>query len=46
MEWREEFEDPVLLALQTRKLCLKGLRRLAVCLEELNAHLIFLMILT
>lgn len=37
MEWREELEDSVLLALQERKLCLDGLRRLAVCLEELRA---------
>jgi hypothetical protein len=41
MEWREEFEDSVLLALQARKLCLNGLRRLAVCLEELRAEFIF-----
>jgi len=41
VEWREEFDDSVLLALQARKLFLEGLRRLALRLEELHTDLFF-----
>ncbi len=36
VKWREEFEDPTLLALQARELFLKGLRRLTLRLEKLK----------